>query len=66
LSDTFEIAGMAYGNAESRILSYANTEVLEGGSTFLERVYRIMEFGMCHTIFDLKDIFSELGTNCFE
>ena len=66
LSDKYEIVGMAYGNAESKILSYSVTEVVDGNSTLLENVYRIMEFGLCHTVFDLKDIFSELEINYFE
>lgn len=66
LSETYELIGMAYGNAESKFLSYSLTEVVDGNSTFLENVYRIMEFGLCHTVNDLKSIFAELGIRSFE
>lgn len=66
LSDSNELVGMAYGNAESKILSYSVTEVVDGNSTFLENIYRVMEFGLCHTVADLKLVFSELGVRSFE
>lgn len=66
LSENYELIGMAYGNAESKIHSYAVTEVVDGNSTFLENVYRIMEFGLCHTVADLNLVFFELGIRSFE
>ncbi|QXE89170.1 serine protease [Geomonas subterranea] len=66
LSEDYQLVGMAYGNAESKILSYSVTEVVDGNSTFLENVYRVMEFGLCHTVTDLKAVFSELGVRSFE
>ena len=66
LSDSYELVGMLYGNAESKIQAYSITEVSEGNSTFTENAYRVMEFGLAHQVTDLVSIFKKENIPIFE
>lgn len=59
LTENYELLGMLYGNTESKIQAYSISEVTDDQTTFQEKAYRIIEFGLAHSVFDLIEIFNE-------
>lgn len=66
LSDKYHLSGMLYGNTESKIQAYSLTEIIDGNKTFQEKAYRVLEFGLAHSIFDLIEIFKEEKIDAFK
>lgn len=57
------VVGVLYGNIDTRIESYALSEVLDGEKSFSEKAYRIYEHGLFHAITDLHPFFKECGVD---
>ena len=65
LSGTDGLVGMLYGGKESDIEVFSYSEVNEGEKIFSEKIYRIMEFGLMHTISDIKTYLKEMEIKAF-
>jgi len=59
--NSWRIIGMAYGNFDSKILSYQYSENLDNGSKRVESIYRVLELGLAHSSLDLLSYLSDLG-----
>lgn len=60
------VIGMAHGNLESSITTFALTEVSDDGKEFREKVNRVIEFGHVHTLDDLEVFCRDLGVPFFQ
>ena len=58
-----KLIGMLYGNLESTIQTYGISELREKDKEISEKIYRIIEFGLIHTISDIRTFWSEIDNN---
>ena len=56
-----KIIGMVYGNHGYDILVHQFKEVVDGSTKFSESINRIVEFGMFHSVGDLKSYLLDMG-----
>lgn len=54
------LVGMAYGNIESSILTHELVEIEKDGKFFKERIIKIIELGLIHTIDDIRYFLNEM------
>lgn len=57
------IAGMLFSNKTSSIVSHEYSEVAEDGKVFSEKISRVIELGLSHTAFDLRNFLNDLGVD---
>ena len=64
--DGLEVAGILYGNFESSVVVHSYEERNEDGSQSFEKINRVVELGLMHTISDIKNFLDDLGINAFK
>ena len=62
----FQVAGMLYGNVDTKIQGYSLTEVQDGDKLYRETAYRIYEYGLCHRISGLVEFIRSCGIEPFK
>lgn len=59
------IIGMLFNNSESSVEIHSYTEVDEDGVKSSEKISRIIEFGLAHSIDDIQHFLTQLGIRAF-
>lgn len=55
------LTGMLYGNRETNIEVFSHSEVEDNGKSFRKKIFRTMEFGLMHTVDDIKSFSEDIG-----
>ena len=61
-----KVAGMVFGNIESRMQTFALEEVQEEGKHFREVAYRVLEFGRAHQLEAIVQFIRECEVDPFK
>jgi hypothetical protein len=58
---TTSVAGMVFSNMESTIELHRLEEIEENGETFSEKIHKVLELGVVHTAWDIRNFLKDLG-----
>ena len=61
IEGSLKLAGMIYGNHESTIEQYSYTQVRSDGERLTERVHKLVELGLAHTVADIDQFVLDLA-----
>lgn len=61
-----QLVGMIYGNAESKMQTFALEELDKAGNTYREVAYRVTEYGLAHPLDDVVSFLKQRGIKPFE
>ena len=61
--DKSVLIGMLYGNRETQLEVFSQSQVEKTLKTVKEKIFRTMEFGLMHTIDDIKSFLVDIRMN---